>query len=502
MKKVLIVAIPKQEVARPPGALAILASCCEQANVEYNVFDLNLHLHKEFTADLIDKFNTDFELNKFRNEELEDRYRSVCKDLVDYVIFEKFTHVAISVFTYASILACYELLKIFKQSQFNGKIIIGGFGTSNSSPNITGSLDFGQYALKNKLVDYAVYGEGDIAFTELLKGNDTYLGINQKNNIQILDLDHLPTPSYKKINPKDYFFMSAPEIIITGSRGCVRDCTFCDIGDYWNKYVYKSGKLLASELFKLWKETGVDRFDFSDSLINGSVSTFREFNKELIRLKQENPTFNPSYRGQFICRPSKLMPEQDYIEMVQAGADTLAVGIESFSESVRNHMRKKFDNASIEWHFAMCAKYGIKNVLLMISGYVTETIEDHQTTLDYLKKFQIYALSRTIYTMNVEVGGLLKLSGTPLVNDKNLNINIMQYIDDDLLEYEECSRWISLDNPDLTPKERLRRSLELIKTAYELGYTVLHLHQKLDKAERMFESLQKIKPFIKINPVI
>jgi radical SAM superfamily enzyme YgiQ (UPF0313 family) len=243
---------------------------------------------------------------------------------------------------------------------------------------------------------------------------------------------------------------------------------------------------MAQELLKIWKETGVNRFDFSDSLINGSMKSFRQFNKELIRLRQEYPGFDPSYKGQFICRPQSQLKEQDYKEMAQAGGETLVVGIESFSDAVRTHMKKKFSNESIDWHFEMCAKYNIKNVLLLLSGYVTETLEDHNQTLEYLHKYQVYALSRTIYAINIEVGGLMFTTGTPLYDMKD-ELGVVYLPTSNQTDY---ANWISGKNPTLTPRERLRRGVEIVLKAYSLGYKVLHFNQKADDA------LQRLK---KIN---
>jgi glucose-6-phosphate isomerase len=40
-------------------------------------------------------------------------------------------------------------------------------------------------------------------------------------------------------------------------------------------------------------------------------------------------------------------------------------------------------------------------------------------------------------------------------------------------------------NLELTPKERLRRSLEIMQTAYRLGYKVSHFHQRIDEADKL-----------------
>jgi radical SAM superfamily enzyme YgiQ (UPF0313 family) len=483
MTKVLIVSVPVQDIAKPPGILSILAGCCESISVDYETLDLNLRMYKTLPENIAIELTNDFLVNRFRSLQNQNYYDTLCDHVIDQINKHNITHVAISVFTYASILATYQLIRRIRLAKCNCTIIIGGLGIYKGIVSITNGKDFGQFCLDNKLVDYCIFGEGDIAFVELLKNNVTYPGINQSNGLQINDLNSLPLLSYRKINPSDYYYATSPEVIVTGSRGCVRDCTFCDVGHWWPKYVFKSGERMAQELFKIWTDTGVNQFDFSDSLINGSIKSFRQFNKELIKLKAANPEFKPGYKGQFICRPSNQLTEQDYIDMSLAGAETLVVGIESFSESVRNHMRKKFDNNSIDWHFEMCAKYNIKNLLLLLSGYVTETIDDHNTTLEYLKKYQIYALSRVIYAINIAIGGLDLLDGTPLHAMQD-ELGLIPLSPNEPLHYDN---WISTKNITLTPHERLRRGVETVYLANSLGYKVAHFNSKVDFAQQQLE---------------
>ena len=149
-------------------------------------------------------------------------------------------------------------------------------------------------------------------------------------------------------------------------------------------------------------------------------------------------------------------------------------------------MKKKFSNADIDNHFESCARYGIKNVLLLLSGYPTETPEDHALQLEYLKKYQIYGLSRTIYSINIEVSGLLFLENTPLLDMQDE----LQVIFPHWEAAGARDEWITFSNPLLTAKERLKRALEIMQTAYKLGYKVLHFHQKIDEAERRAKKYQ------------
>lgn len=143
-------------------------------------------------------------------------------------------------------------------------------------------------------------------------------------------------------------------------------------------------------------------------------------------------------------------------------------------------MKKNFNNESIDWHFEMCAKYNLKNVLLLLSGYITETLEDHITTLEYLRKYQVYGLSRTIYAINIVVDGLHIYTGSPLYNMQD-QLGLVYLPTTATNDY---GNWISTKNPSLTPRERLRRGVETVLLAYELGYKVLHFNQKADEAKQ------------------
>jgi hypothetical protein len=82
-----------------------------------------------------------------------------------------------------------------------------------------------------------------------------------------------------------------------------------------------------------------------------------------------------------------------------------------------------------------------------------------------------------------------------------MGIDIVHYTNEDSDLYDQTNLWMSPDNPSLTPRERLRRSLEVIRTAYQLGYKILHMDNKIDRAEMILDSLDSYKKSIKINTV-
>ena len=130
--------------------------------------------------------------------------------------------IAISVFSDASCRACEVLCKELKK--YNCKIVIGGQGLANE--NWCKSMS------DAKLIDDYIVGEGEYTFVNYLNGLQGP-GINNHNYEQIDDLDLLPIPDYSLLNLNDY---NLKELYVTGSRGCVRKCTYCDVPFLWKKY--------------------------------------------------------------------------------------------------------------------------------------------------------------------------------------------------------------------------------------------------------------------------
>jgi radical SAM superfamily enzyme YgiQ (UPF0313 family) len=331
---------------------------------------------------------------------------------------------------------------------------------------------FGVWVLEKNLCDYVIFGEGEKALEALLANDTTFPGINQPNQQQIKNLDELDYPDYAGVNWNEYY---DPRVLITGSRGCVRKCTFCDIEVSWPKYSYRSAEKLVEEIRRSVHDYGLTRFEFTDSLINGSVKNFNRFNELLIEAKAKDPAMVPvTYMGQFICRNQSATNDSSYELMHYAGCNQITVGIESFSERVRYHMKKKFSDSDIENHFIQCSRWGIPNVLLLIVGYPTETLHDHEQNIKALHKYKKYSdmgiifMARWGLTMHL-------YDDTPISLMKDdLGISTI-----DVGDRDSVYNWISSTNPDLTLAERLRRRMEIHETSVNLGYAMPHSQKEL-----------------------
>lgn len=468
-KSVALVSLPKQDLIRPPAALPVLAAICEDAKVDYTINDFNLWLSKNTTADIWQQIDDEWILSVPFDNHTTAHYQEFSLQLnkfVDHLIKSNPDLVAISMFSDLSGVCSHELIAELNRrpERKNFKIVIGGSGIQTKIHRLK-NIPLCNVLLNERQIDYFIQGEGEVAFKELLYGNQ-YSGINNSFPEQLDDLDRFPFPSYKKIDPRDYNFLINPEVMITGSRGCVRHCTYCDVAKYWPKFRYRSGKSLARELYYYYKEYNIRHFEFSDSLINGSLRQFREMNQAVLALQETDPEFKISYKGQYICRSTDAMKEQDYEIMKRAGCDYIYVGVETFCEKVRYDMEKKFHNIDLDFHLEMCGKYGIKNSLLMLLGYPTETLENHNENIAALEKYQKYALADVISLIVPGVTANI-LDGTPLFDMKD-QMHIVQEFHN--LRSSRTPNWLSLDNPDLTLHERIRRWVEFTEKADSLGY--------------------------------
>ena len=250
----------------------------------------------------------------------------------------------------------------------------------------------------------------------------------------------------------------------------------------WPKFFYRSGSSIAGEIKHQVQTYGATAFRFTDSLTNGSMKAFREMCYELADYRQQLPTEKQFiWDGHFIIRSERQMPPEDFDAMKASGCGTVWIGIESGSERVRNHMKKGYTEEDMQYTMQQLDRVGVKTRLLMIVGYVTETQEDFQETLDLFNNWLPYLHKGTIE--EVQLGATLNLlPRTPLADHKE-DFNIIQPTD-------HINDWICTDNPTLDYKERLRRRIIAQAHIERLGYPVF---ESKNYVKQMFSQWDQVK---------
>ena len=464
MKKcdLLILTCPVILTNAPLQAPAILKAVVQQQGFKAHTYDLNHELQKmakdeHDRHDLLKNFFTFGTLVNKDNIEIVKEYIENVKNEILNTYETK--HIALSVFTYQSQKFAEMLARAIRKTNKEIGLVLGGQGIMSSG--INGKLDWVHGLKEEKIIDAFIVSEGERTLVNYLKMKQAD-GLNNHDWKQMTDLDSGPYPDYDDYKLSEY---GSRKLLITGSRGCVRHCSFCDIHTHWKKFVWRSGKEIAKEMVHQSKKYGIYKFLFTDSLINGSMKAYRDF-ITTISEHNEQTQDKISWHGQFIVRGLKQMTEQDWVLTKKSGGDGLFLGVESGSEKIRNDMKKQFSDQDMDEFVEQAYKNNVSLSFGMIVGYPTETDQDFLQTLKMFKRYQKY---NKIF-VEVALGTTLSvLPGTPMA----------ETFKDDMDLNNGENFWIYYKNPTLDFKERIKRRMILGEECLKMGYPVLNQNEDM-----------------------
>ena len=473
---ILLVSIPRLSVEVPPSSIAILKPNLINAGFTCKCLDINIELYHEFTfeewLEIDNYFQTDlrytgndtsgkqreidFEtmhVNKKEGLKVYKKYMDFLDRWTNIMLAKKPRWIGISVFSVNSVLSSIDVCKMLRKKSPNTKILLGGMGVS--AFGVATRPNFGEYMKEVDLCDQYISGEGEKAIVDIIKTEQPVFF-----NPQLDNLNDLPYADYG-----DFDFDKYPSennlIYTTGSRGCVRSCTFCDIGNLWEKFRYRSGENIAQEMLKAYEDYGTTEFYFTDSLINGNVKEFMDLCERLVYYKGNNRLPKEvSFGGQWICRPVKQFLEPRYQLASEAGLYNLSIGMESGSDDVLASMTKGVIQEDYDYQMEMLYKYGIRCNFLMIIGYPTETLKDFQATLDMFTRYKKYSDAGIVWGVNLGKT-LVVLPGAPLGENP----------DHYGIDFDQKGNWINKDI-GLDYNERVRRRMVVQRHIESLGYVV------------------------------
>jgi radical SAM superfamily enzyme YgiQ (UPF0313 family) len=358
--------------------------------------------------------------------------------------------VALSVFTYKSKPKAQELVTLLKQLNPKITIVAGGSGIKDS---INGKVAM--------TADVCIEGDGEVQWPKFLT---EFFGIDRQLDFTPMTAPYLPYYGDYDVN----FYKQEAEKVeqpiwvpISGSRGCVRKCTFCEIHEHW-KFSQRAPKSIAAEIEQILTTFDHAHIHFTDSLVNGSLPAFYELLDHLIEIKQRFPKF--SWGSQFIIRNASQSNEDYWRKIAASGNIVLEIGVETGSDNLRQQMKKNFTNADLDHSLEYMDKLGLRAILLMFVGYPTETLDDFHQTLAMLERYK-HLVGKTI--IELQAGYNLSIHpGTPLYTTSRADPN--------MILTKEVGIWYNKSNPTLTAEERVRRRKQLQEVAVSLGYTMTY----------------------------
>lgn len=476
----LLVTVPRrtpniQYASVIPEALGRLKATTEAAGFSTTIVDFNIeYFRKAFVRrDIFNEIEEYFQEVETR-EYLQQKHQlspaalafwdELLDDWVARIREANPKHLGVSIFSDHSLRACSDLLEKVRKEMPGLKVILGGLTVSVAYSD---SLSVGELLVSEGLADHFISGEGEISLVEFLKGNLKYPGIDSNTFEQIKDLDSIPFSNYEGLNLKNYYMPNPknlrgvlpPMISVSGSRGCIRSCLFCDVGHFWPKYRWVDPNRLAEELFHYSEEYGIKNFHFSDSIVNASSKHFNIFLDRLIAYQEEKKvTF--FLAGQMIVREMPSFGEHMFSKMKQAGFGFIMYGVESGSPSVRISMNKAYSQEALYFTLKMCEKYEINAQAMMIIGYPTETVEDFELTCQLFRDFAPTNLQDVRVTFSIS---------TFTMDQDSKECRLHKEHEKHGIHFDPLLGWVS---PVLNRYEALQRTLKAYDLIEKLGFPI------------------------------
>lgn len=282
-----------------------------------------------------------------------------------------------------------ELIQKVKENEaLKGvKILLGG-------PDIT-------YNWENYLkhgADFLVIGEGEETFLEFvqqLEGSQEYESVpglafvNRQGGVvknpprvKIKQVDEIPFPNRKKIDLSKYLdtwkrHHGKSTLNISTQRGCPYTCQWCSTAVYGQSYRRRSPKLVVDEIEYLIENYQPDALWFVDDVFTVSHKWIAAFSEEMQKRGISIP---------FECiTRAERMNETIIQQLKTAGCFRIWIGAESGSQRIIDLMKRQVNINKVADMMKLTKKYGIETGTFIMVGYPTETKEDIDLTINYLK---------------------------------------------------------------------------------------------------------------------
>ena len=473
-KQVLLLAIPLMEIKKPAPAIYHLKGQLEAGGVSVKSVDTNIIAYNQ----LKDKWDDIIYMLQWHTAkpllDLYNPYIETIKEIVKKEILETSPEwIGLSIFSLNSRRTGTDILQYIRENWPDIKLIVGGTGLGESLGD--NKFEYADDLLKRGLIDYYLPGEGEVSLVRLIVDNVTEgKGVNCAPQ-QIANLEGLAFANYDDCDhdlyPFTEFDSGRPTYVLTGSRGCVRRCDFCDIYRLWPKFKTRGGEHVAKEMIHHYERRGVDTFYFSDSLINGSMSAFRDLVDTLLAYKEKSgKTFQ--WGGQFICRTNRQMSTEDYLRASESGLENVGIGLEHASERVRKYMRKGFDNEALSDTINNLSKSNIHVLFNFMAGHPMETDEDHEENIKFLHEYQWASKNGTIAGLNLQ-HYIAFLPGTDFADNRD------NLVEDDVGNFWKSKHVNTLDFPEV-----FRRRKHMSEVAQELNWNTYNEEAFMNYMER------------------
>ncbi|MCK5055929.1 MAG: radical SAM protein [Candidatus Aminicenantes bacterium] len=268
---------------------------------------------------------------------------------------------------------------------FSGPIIIGGPAVGISGAEILEYFD----------LEYAIIGDGEAAmvdFVQRIENTKSLKGlkgltrrkdgkiIEENEPWRITELNDLPLPDYRKYLELETYRRYKSTIQIQSKRGCALNCTYCTYKIIEGQKIrLRDPQLVADEIEKIYKETGFEYFEFTDSAFNVPLGHSKAVLRAIIAKK-----LNIKMRTMGLV-PSAI--DEEYVDLLkQAHFEEVELGIESGNDEMLQALGKNFNSKAIFRAAELLGNVNIPAKWYLILGAPGETMDTLKETFETVKK--------------------------------------------------------------------------------------------------------------------
>jgi len=276
-------------------------------------------------------------------------------------------------------------------------------------------------ALKRFDADFAVVGEGEIVFPELLtaiergSGFEAINGLCYREGKEIRFTEPVRQSRFEASGLAGWIDWPAYERggaawAIHTKRGCPLHCIYCNYPGMEGHALRRRSPIeVVDEIEQVHKEVGPRTFEFTDSTFNippdHAVGICEEIIRRKLRVKLSAVGVNPLG-----------MTEELGALMKRAGFISLVITPDAANETMLNNLRKGFSVADVVRTAELARKSRIHTTWFFLLGGPGETQETAEETISFVEKHLNWPRSLTIF-----MTGLRVLPGTTLAQSVTAN---------------------------------------------------------------------------------
>lgn len=349
-----------------------------------------------------------------------------------------------------------EAVKTARRAAPEAKIVAGGHYASFVADKIIET---------SPDVDYAVVGEGEYTFLELVRSIenkhsvDKIKGITFRHNGKavftgpgepIQNLDELPPParhlvaniSYGNLHREGGYQLFNKNLSgLVSSRGCPFGCTFCSCTAFSGRKVRtKSPEKVVNEMEYLVNERGVEQI----FIVDDNFTMFPKRVMDICGLMEER-----NIEVDWVCEGRvDTSSKEMYEKMVDAGCRFIFFGLESGSQKILDYYEKKTTVEKGERAVGLAQKAGLDVIGSLILGAPIETEEDYQKTLDLATRSELDVMEINLLKVlpGTELWRRFEATGAIGPNDWNKYLFIWDVCD--AHPREELEEWMKRANKE------------------------------------------------------